>query len=244
MSSAREGSRWNRLVSRRSAVLTISVLAVCVPATSAFAGSISSPPQIGSGDSELSISVGGEVYGVDDIAGFLKRSTTSESSEVTPYLLDPVDSVQCNTLGVAEHEVARVDEAVAYYGTDITFPGGKVHFQCGSLGFGYIHIRNEHEAHWRDKYVSLGFPANSALWDDFMWFVVYNSLEAPETIVQRPANGTLCYTTPVVMMVNDMPTETFYPSVSIAPAEPASTAPARKVPRVITAFPGGACGYY
>lgn len=143
-------------------------------------------------------------------------------SMVTPLLLDPVDSFQCNVRNNANHMVTSYTAKAAG-----GFVGGTVRLFCGtSTGSGYKHIRDQHQADWTAKMAKYGIPGT---WDDFMDWATSESLKVPSRAVDQGSNKT-CYTTPVTIG-NSNGSETFQPRVIIS----------RNNTLVITSIPGGGC---
>lgn len=144
---------------------------------------------------------------------------------VTPFLLDPVDLTACNVLNQAGHEIRRIDD-VKYYSS---FTGGSISLTCGNADYGYRHIRDRHEAQWRDRLAQAGDM--SSRWDDFMFWTALQALLSPDRITDQ-GSGKLCYTTSVILVNADMiPVVEFDPTIVISSNNR----------HVITAFPGGGC---
>ncbi|ACZ20271.1 hypothetical protein Sked_03030 [Sanguibacter keddieii DSM 10542] len=151
--------------------------------------------------------------------------TGSRPGEVTPMLLDPVDLVACNVLNQVDHEVRRIDD-VKYFSS---LGGGSVSLTCGDSKHGYRHIRDRHQQDWQNVIAKV--DDTHSRWDDFMFFVVRESLTYPARVVDKSDNK-ICYTAPIILINSDMvPVYEFHPTVIIG----------ADTKKVITAHPGDRC---
>lgn len=149
--------------------------------------------------------------------------------EVTPMLLDPVDSYQCNVRNNSSHMITSYSAARGGgYG------GGTIRLFCGThnastnTGSGFKHIRERHQGEWQTKKDSWGLGGT---WDDFMDWATASALAAPSEATDQ-GNGKSCFTAPIQLRRSDgTVAATFYPRVIIS----------RNNTLVITSIPGGGC---
>ena len=216
--------RARSLVWRRvSAVFAASAVAVALAATPTIA--VQSDPTSNHA-SDYYVVAGGQVY-APPVAS--SPTPPPRRGDVTPLLLDPVDSVQCNLLNNESHMIT------SYWAVPGgNFQGGTIRLFCGwqsatsTTGAGYKHIRERHQLEWAGRMASWNLQG---AWDDFMDFAVLVSLGAPERAVDE-GDGKTCYTTPIRFQnAQGVVVDEFYPSVVIS----------RDNTLVITAYPGGGC---
>lgn len=140
----------------------------------------------------------------------------------TPFLLDPVDHIQCNVNNNADHTVTWWTAK-----RTINFNGGRVDLKCGNDNVGYKHIKSRHQSEWQTRANEVGGGA----WDDMMNFAVKAALESPSASYIETGSKA-CYTAPIqVRNSSGTVIKTWYPTVIISLNN--------KI--IITAFPGGGC---
>lgn len=116
-----------------------------------------------------------------------------------------------------------------------------VNLKCGTNGWGYKHIADEHDTHWEGKWnqaVAAGWdPGVQGLqsWDDLMAVGAGVAITWPEYLRGNPLNNTTCAVSDVYFVNTDtgLPVYTFK----------ARAAWANDSDRLITAFPqnGATC---
>lgn len=140
---------------------------------------------------------------------------------ITPYLLDPVDHVQCNLRKNADHTVTWWTAK-----RTINYSGGRTDLKCGTDNVGYKHIKVRHQSEWNTRATEAGGGA----WDDFMNWAVGATLAYPSaTFIQTGQKA--CYTTPIQVYHDGRLVKTWQTRVVVSTNN--------KV--VITAIPGGGC---
>lgn len=203
-------------------------LTLTLTATTAAAGTPTPIPR-----AERTITASDGYYAVANGAVFTPSQASAGKSDlnggapggqVTPLLLDPVDSLECNVRNNANHMVTSYS-AAARGG----FVGGTIRLFCGtSAGSGYKHIRDRHATDWSNKLTKHGL---AGAWDDLMDFATRQALAAPDYATDQ-GSGKSCFTTPVQLYrSNGTLLETFKPRVVIS----------RNNTLVITSIPGGGC---
>lgn len=209
-------SRWGMVTS-----MIVGAMALTLATTPASASQVEPSPAVPTGFYAM---VNGEKYVPfrGEVQHSLKQSSARRG--VTPLLLDPVDSLQCNVNNNAGHMVTSY-QAAAGGG----FGGGTIRLLCGtSAGSGYKHIRDRHQADWTRKLTKYGLPG---AWDDFMDFATRQSLASPSRATDQGLSKS-CYTTPIqILNRNGTVAETFFSRIIIS----------RNNTLVITSFPGGGC---
>lgn len=209
-------------MSRAAISCVAAVLLLGVTATSVQAGEPAPDPGPATG-----ILVNGEYHSLADMPDLFPEdeSAPSNPSVVVPFLLDPVDLTACNVLNATNHEIRRIDDVRA----GSFFGGGSMSLTCGNSSFGYRHIRDRHEADWRNRLIQAGTP--TASWDDYMFYVSWLTLLDPNRIYDH-GGGKLCYTSHMVMLGDNMEPIVQYDSTVVL-----STTGRW----IITSFPGGGC---
>lgn len=207
--------------------LSLLIVAGVTSVTLAGSPAVASPPDPITDSTGYYVVVGEEVYSpTEGVEPSTDRPSPAlrRGGSVSPMLLDPVDSLQCNVRNNANHMVTSYT-AVAGGG----FAGGTIRLFCGtSTTSGFKHIRDRHQADWAAKLTKYGLGGT---WDDFMDFATRQSLAAPSRAVDQ-GYGKSCYTTPVqIRRADGVIAETFYPRVIIS----------RNNTLVITSIPGGGC---
>jgi hypothetical protein len=106
---------------------------------------------------------------------------TGPEREAAP-LLDPVIIALCNA-GLGETVIDTAESQ----------DDGDIDFKCGDDGFGYVHIRGEHEGDWETRK-----GGEEGLWDDYMWWATKSALENPSFTLDMGDNKR-CYTAPIAV---------------------------------------------
>ncbi len=163
----------------------------------------------------LSVEVDGVLTPLSEVMSFpsldMEEPSSAEGDIVTPQLIDFTQWVGCFTLNWENDEYAWFTWFKDGYGHDVTLKCG-THNDLTRQGWGYKHIRGNHESQWQhvyDEFIDLGW--NWAVdgiegWDDLMvagtghaiTFWTYNSPIKPNNtvcvmgrlwLVEYPASG-------------------------------------------------------
>ncbi|WP_460800719.1 hypothetical protein [Microbacterium sp. GXF6406] len=126
--------------------------------------------------------------------------------QVTPYLFDPIDSLQCDVLGNADHTITNY--SIYRFDTpsgDPWITAGAVSLLCGTdTTSGFKHIRSRHQSStsfhpnsWetiRSSAIAAG--ANPGIpWDDYMDHAIQDSLDFAMPFPANIGGGKACFST-------------------------------------------------
>lgn len=90
----------------------------------------------------------------------------------------------------------------------------KISLKCGTDGWGYKHIREEHKKDWTK--VNADSVENWPFWDDLMWDATSRILKDPDFTLKKP-NNKRCYTKSFkIYYATSKKLVEFYPTVIVA----------------------------
>lgn len=148
----------------------------------------------------------------------------SDPDVMTPFLIDPVDHVQCKVRNNADHAIVKFS-AKKVSG----FAGGEITLKCGTAtSSGYKHIQSGKQADWQARSNQEGL---GRAWDDMMAGVVSLTLSNPRTSTIQTGNK-VCYSANFILRDKNGILKAQYDSRVIVSAN-------NKI--IITAIPGGGC---
>lgn len=212
-SGTAQASDFESLVAAHHPVATATREATTLPVDAA-------PPLVP--DETYAISATGARFTPDPDWTWIGDQGTPSDGDAAPFLLDPVDLVQCNIRNNASHTVTWWTAKKT-----INYSGGRTDLKCGTqTSSGYKHIKFKHQSEWQDRANEIGGGA----WDDMMNWVVGTTLEYPSaTYTQSGLKA--CYTTTIAVVKNGKIVKTYNPRIIVSVNN--------KI--VITAIPGGGC---
>lgn len=220
-----------RLTARSTGLAAIALLiasAGVFPAAAAFASETDDLP-----DGFYAV-VGDEYFPIDETSidrlddSALQGGPSAEPTnpEITPYLIDPIQYAQCFVLNMEELNFA----AFHFYNAGVLTTK---ELKCGTAGWGYRHIKANHETDWQNKLNQLKAVttyANSLSWDDMATNGIMAALQARIYMNATPAQNKECVVGQLTWV--EMGVEKFRMTLVVSYATDST--------RIITAFPQSA----
>lgn len=133
--------------------------------------------------------------------------TFSTRTFTAATMLNPVDSFQCNVINNSGYVIRSYSPVKKLGGNTASV----INLKCGTSGSGYLHI-TLHANEWADR---VAWAGGGADWDDFMNYVVSESLTHPTRVVAQADNKS-CFTTPVTIRKKSGATVTFNPTTAVS----------------------------
>lgn len=214
---------------RSTALAAIALLAASAgafPATAAFASETDELP-----DGFYSV-VGDEYFPIDEASidryddGVLRVDSPTENENpeiITPYLIDPIQHFQCFNLGMEDLKFA----AFHFYNAGVLTTK---ELKCGTSGWGYRHIKANHETDWQNRLNQLQAVtpyASGYSWDDMAANGIIAALQTRIYMRAMPAQNKECVVGQLTWV--EMGVEKFRMNLVVSYATDST--------KIITAFP-------